>query len=156
MINKTVCYSSMPITVQAGLRVRKLALHSNRSYGYAFRSRAALTNTNPAPAPYGVELVEAELIVDTVTGTDTAAANPSVSAEKCARLFRDIVVRSAVLAGLSGNLHRLLAEYRVTERRSRALENIILPEIDQAPGDMTSHLEELELEDAIRVRPQSD
>jgi hypothetical protein len=41
----------MPITVQAGLRVRKLALHSDRSYGYAFRSRAALTYTNPAPAP---------------------------------------------------------------------------------------------------------
>ena len=41
----------MPITVQTGLRVRKLALHSNRSYYYAFRSRAALTNTNPASAP---------------------------------------------------------------------------------------------------------
>jgi hypothetical protein len=41
----------MPITVQAGLRVRKLALHSNRSYCYAYRSRAAVTNTNPAPAP---------------------------------------------------------------------------------------------------------
>jgi hypothetical protein len=37
----------MPITVQAGLRVRKLALHSNRSYGHAFRSRAALSNTSP-------------------------------------------------------------------------------------------------------------
>ena len=51
MVNNTACYSSPPITVQACLRVRKLALHSNRSYGYAFRSRAALTNTNPAPAP---------------------------------------------------------------------------------------------------------
>ena len=51
IVENTVCYSSMPITVQAGLRVRKLALHSNRSYCYAFRSRAALTNTNPAPAP---------------------------------------------------------------------------------------------------------
>jgi hypothetical protein len=50
MIENTVCYISMPITVQAGLRVRKLALHSNRSYGYAFRSRAALTDTNSAPA----------------------------------------------------------------------------------------------------------
>ena len=49
MIKNTVCYSSMPVAVQAGLRVRKLALHSNRSHGYAFRSRAALTNTNPAP-----------------------------------------------------------------------------------------------------------
>jgi hypothetical protein len=48
MIKNTVCYSSMPITVQAGLRVRKLALHSNRSYCYGFRSRATLP---PAPAP---------------------------------------------------------------------------------------------------------
>ena len=51
MIKNTACYSSAPITVQAGLRVRKLALHSNRSDGYAFRSRAALANTNPAPTP---------------------------------------------------------------------------------------------------------
>ena len=51
MIKNTMCYLSMPITVQASLRVRKLALHSNRSYGYTFRSRAALTNTSPAPAP---------------------------------------------------------------------------------------------------------
>ena len=103
----------------------------------------------------GVTLVETELIIDEVADTDTAAANPSVSAENSARLFRDIVVRSAELAGISGNLHRLLAEYRITERRSRALENIILPEIDQALMDMSSHLEELELEDAIRVRLQT-
>jgi hypothetical protein len=51
MIENAACFSTAPITVQAGLRVRKLALHSNRSYGYAFRSRAALTKTNPAPAP---------------------------------------------------------------------------------------------------------
>ncbi len=31
------CVSSMPIKVQAGLRVRKLALYSNRSYRDAFR-----------------------------------------------------------------------------------------------------------------------
>jgi hypothetical protein len=51
IVENTVCYSSLPVTVQAGVRVRKLALHSNRSYGYAFRSRAALVNTTPAPAP---------------------------------------------------------------------------------------------------------
>jgi hypothetical protein len=53
IVKNTACYSSMPITVQAGLRVRKLALHSNRSYGYAFRSRAALTNTSPPVLPGG-------------------------------------------------------------------------------------------------------
>jgi len=51
MLENTECYLIMPITVHAGLRVRKLALHSNLSYCYAFRSRAAPTNTNPAPAP---------------------------------------------------------------------------------------------------------
>ena len=51
MIKNAMCFSNVPITVQAGLRVRKLALHSNRSYGYAFRSRVALTHSNPAPAP---------------------------------------------------------------------------------------------------------
>ena len=47
MFRNTESYSSMPVTVQAGLHIRKLALHSNRSYGYAFRSRAAFT---PEPA----------------------------------------------------------------------------------------------------------
>ncbi len=102
----------------------------------------------------GVELVETGLAIETVD-TVVTAENPSASAEHCSRIFRDILERSAVLAGISGNLHRLLAEYRVTERRSRALENIILPELDQALTEMTAHLEELELEDAIRVRLQS-
>ena len=48
MSGNTVCYFiSMPITVQTGLRVRKLALDANRSHGCGFRARAALT---PAPA----------------------------------------------------------------------------------------------------------
>jgi hypothetical protein len=50
MMKNSVCYSSVPITVQTGLRVHKLALHSNRSHCYAFCSRAALMNTNPASA----------------------------------------------------------------------------------------------------------
>ena len=103
----------------------------------------------------GVMLVETGFVTDTVSAMNTAASNPSTRADSCSRLFRDIVEQSAVLAGISGNLHRLLAEYRVTERRSRALENIILPEIDQALRDMSSHLEEIELEDAIRVRLRS-
>lgn len=102
----------------------------------------------------GVELVDTGLAIEAVDDAVTAVY-PSAVAERCARLFRDIVVRSAELAGISGNLHRLLAEYRVTERRSRALENIILPEIEQSLTEMTSHLEELDLEDAIRVRLQS-
>jgi hypothetical protein len=53
MVKNTACYSSVLITDQAGLRVRKLALHSNRSYCYAFRSTAALSNTSPHVLPGG-------------------------------------------------------------------------------------------------------
>jgi V/A-type H+-transporting ATPase subunit D len=103
----------------------------------------------------GVTLVETEVKAGNGHAVPATAVNPSGAAERCRNLFKSLLEKSAVLAGLSGNLYRLLSEYRVTERRSRALENIILPEIDQALGEMRSHLEELDLEDAIRVRLQS-
>ena len=103
----------------------------------------------------GVMLVETILNVNATAESARPAANPSAKAELCRKLFRDLLIQSAVLAGISGNLYRLLAEYRVTERRSRALENVILPEISQSLHEMTTHLEEIDLEDAIRVRLQS-
>lgn len=103
----------------------------------------------------GVTLADTALLFGHDQAEAVNAAKPSAAAERCRRLYRDVLQKSAELAGISGNLYRLLAEYRVTERRSRALENIILPEIDQALREISSHLEELELEDAIRVRLQS-
>jgi len=103
----------------------------------------------------GVTLVETALKAEGSNAVPATAVKPSGAAELCRKLFRSILEKSAVLAGLSGNLYRLLSEYRVTERRSRALENIILPEIEQSLREMSSHLEELDLEDAIRVRLQS-
>ena len=111
----------------------------------------------------GVTLVEIETekndqSVSDSNGSDIvskSAAIVSEKAEACRGIFRDIVKRSSVLAAISGNLYRLLREYRLTERRSRALENVILPEIEQSLRDMLQHLEELDLEDAIRVHLQS-
>ena len=103
----------------------------------------------------GVTLVETGLKVGNGHAEPATAVNPSGAAERCRNLFKSLLEKSAELAGLSGNLYRLLSEYRVTERRSRALENIILPEIEQTLREMSSHLEELDLEDAIRVRLQS-
>ena len=103
----------------------------------------------------GVTLVETVLSTESVEHKRSATTYPSGKADNCRKLFSDIVVRSAELAGLSGNLHRLLTEYRLTERRSRALENVILPEIEQNLREMSLHLEELDLEDAIRVHLQS-
>ena len=100
----------------------------------------------------GVTLLESDQHIppgdDSIT---TLASNPSFEAETCRTAFQEILQQGATLAELSGNIHRLLLEYRLTERRARALENIILPEIDQALGDMSVHLEEMELEDVIRA-----
>jgi V/A-type H+-transporting ATPase subunit D len=101
----------------------------------------------------GVTLVETQLLVpESQTSAPRPASNPSSEAEACRKVFTDILQHSAVLAGLSGNLYRLLEEYRQTERRARALENVILPEIEQSLNEMMSYLEEVDLEDAIRAR----
>ena len=101
----------------------------------------------------GVILVTTELqIPESQTGVSQLPSNPSTEAEQCRGVFAEMMQRSAVLAGLSGNLHRLLKEYRLTERRARALENVILPEIEQSLNEMKSYLDEVDLEDAIRAR----
>ena len=78
-------------------------------------------------------------------------SQPSPEAEQCRELFLDLTKLAAVLAGVSGNLHRLLTEYRKTERRARALENVVIPEMTQNLREMTSRLEELDQEDIVRV-----
>lgn len=79
------------------------------------------------------------------------ASHPSPEAEQCRRLFLELVSLGAVVAGVSGNLYRLLSEYRKTERRARALENVVIPETTQKLHEMSSRLEELDQEDIIRV-----
>lgn len=101
----------------------------------------------------GVTLVDSHLVEPGSAGrTPLAASQPSPEAEHCRVAFGSLVPKTAILAGISGNLYRLLAEYRRTERRARALENVILPEIEQALAHMSNYLEEVDLEDAIRVR----
>lgn len=80
-----------------------------------------------------------------------AACNPTTEAQHCQQIFLELTLKSAMLAGLSGNLHRLLMEYRLTERRARALENVILPEIELTLNIMSTHIEELDLEETIRA-----
>jgi V/A-type H+-transporting ATPase subunit D len=58
----------------------------------------------------------------------------------------------AELAASGGNLERLGAEYRRTQRRARALENVLLPEIEASLKIIEDHLERADQEDALRVR----
>jgi V/A-type H+-transporting ATPase subunit D len=99
-----------------------------------------------------LELAPTEPRVRAVTEPRVRAVNPSPEARRCRRLFRELIERAAVLAGVSANLFRLVAEYRRTERRARALEDVILPEIEQTLHEMQAQLEETDQEEAIRTR----
>jgi V/A-type H+-transporting ATPase subunit D len=101
----------------------------------------------------GVTLLDSRLVMpDAASQAPPLASQASPEAEQCRTAFASLLPGLATLAGISGNLYRLLAEYRRTERRARALENVILPEIEQALAQVSGYLEEMDLEDAIRVR----
>jgi V/A-type H+-transporting ATPase subunit D len=80
------------------------------------------------------------------------APNPSPEAEHCRKAFIDVIPLAADLACTSGNLERLRKEYRRTARRACALEDVLLPEIDKSLAEIQLSLEELDQEDAVRVR----
>lgn len=98
----------------------------------------------------GVRLQEAELRIDDVTLP--AAVNRSPEAEACRNAFSELLRQAAALAALSGNLERLYLEYRRSVRRARALQDVLLPEIDRTVYDIETRLEEIEQEDAIWTR----
>ena len=102
----------------------------------------------------GVTLAELQLHRRDDAVLPAAPCFASKGAETCRESFRTLVAASGELAAVTGNLYRLMAEYKLTERRARALENIILPELEQDLKEMATHLEEIEQEDAIRVRLQ--
>jgi len=81
-----------------------------------------------------------------------ASAQPSPEAEACRKAFAAVLASSTELAAVSGNLERLSLEYRRAVRRARALQDVMLPELDHSIYDIESRLEELEQEDAIWMR----
>lgn len=86
---------------------------------------------------------------------DTPAApavQPSPEAEACRRAFAAVLAAATPLAAVAGNLERLSLEYRRSVRRARALQDVMLPELDHDIGDIEGRLEELEQEDAIWMR----
>ena len=52
---------------------------------------------------------------------------------------------------LAGNLLRLAREYRRTERRAKALENVLLPEVSAMLRHVNEQLDALDQEEAIRA-----
>ncbi len=103
-----------------------------------------------AHALMGVRLQEAEF--ETGAAQADEAVNRSPEAEACRRAFAAVLAAAATIAAVSGNLERLSLEYRRAVRRARALQDVMLPELDHSIYDIENRLEELEQEDAIWMR----
>lgn len=98
----------------------------------------------------GVTLQDAEL--GGVPARAPMAVNPSPEAEQARERFAALLAQAAPLAAAAGNLERLSHEYRRTVRRARALQDVLLPELDQAVQDIQTRLEQQEQEEAVWVR----
>lgn len=80
------------------------------------------------------------------------AVYPSPEAERCREAFAALLPLAVELAVMRASLERLIREYIRTERRARALENVLLPEIEGSLSFMDEQLEAMDQEEAIRVR----
>jgi V/A-type H+-transporting ATPase subunit D len=99
----------------------------------------------------GLRLLEAQLEEITVAG-EPETMQPLPEARASAEAFRRLVADHVALAACAGNLRRLVKEYTRTERRARALENVVLPEIDLSLRLIEEQLDAVDQEEAIRVR----
>jgi V/A-type H+-transporting ATPase subunit D len=98
----------------------------------------------------GVRLLSVEIAGDALP--PVAPADFSPEAEACRRAFVTLLEQAATLAALSGNLERLYLEHKRASRRARALQDVLLPELDRDIAELETRLEELEQEDAIWMR----
>ena len=98
----------------------------------------------------GVRLEEATWVARSVPSAP--ACDASQEADTCRQAFARLLEAAAPLAAAEGNLERLSSEYRRSVRRARALQDVLLPELDRDVADIEARLEELEQEDAIWMR----
>ena len=117
---------------------------------YPALDQSAATIDRTARSIMGVRLQDATwLPADAIA---PPAVAPSPEAEACRRAFLALVAAAVPLAAVSGNLERLSFEYRRSVRRARALQDVLLPELDDEVYSIETRLEELEQEDAIAMR----
>ena len=99
----------------------------------------------------GLRLVEATL--DDRGAPPGPEARPTTpEARACAAAYRGMIARHVELAACVATLRRLIREYVRTERRARALENVVLPEIDESLRFIEEQLDAVDQEEAVRVR----
>jgi V/A-type H+-transporting ATPase subunit D len=103
---------------------------------------------------FGLELLEVQWHAGTVP-REQRAVNPSPEARVCARDYRALLEPLVMSAVCSLNLRRLMREFVRTERRARAIENVLLPEMERNLKFIGEQLEILDQEEIARVRQGS-
>lgn len=98
----------------------------------------------------GVRLQDAAFVADAPVARPSVERSPE--AEACRRAFAALLPLAAAQAAVTGNLERLHQEYRRAVRRARALQDVLLPELDRSVAEIETRLEEQEQEDAIWMR----
>jgi V/A-type H+-transporting ATPase subunit D len=102
----------------------------------------------------GLELQTAELGRGAVEPW-APSLNPTPESRDCAEAFRDLVLDHTAAASCARNLRLLTDDYVRTERRARALEKVLMPEIDESLQFIEEQLDALDQEEALRVRMAS-
>jgi V/A-type H+-transporting ATPase subunit D len=105
----------------------------------------------------GIDVIDALSDAAPMPAAD-APVDASAEVRACAAVHFELLRQAVSLAALERNLRRLAAEYRRTERRARALENVLMPELDQALRFVEEQLELYEIEESVRVheaRPEA-
>ncbi|MCZ8130266.1 MAG: V-type ATP synthase subunit D [Steroidobacteraceae bacterium] len=77
--------------------------------------------------------------------------DPSPEAANCADRHSELLVRAATRAAAECALQRLADEYVRTERRTSAIEQVLLPELQHEHAAIADALEALEQEETARV-----
>jgi V/A-type H+-transporting ATPase subunit D len=139
-------YAAAIASLQAA--VARHGLHGLQVYPAADLSAAELRCSSRTLM--GVRLQDAALSADAHPAAPAFDASPE--AEACRRLFAALLDAAAPLAAVVGNLERLSIEYRRSVRRARALQDVLLPELDVTVADIETRLDEIEQEDAIWMR----
>ena len=98
----------------------------------------------------GLTLIDGDVVLDSAIAQPPV--NPSPEARRCAEAFTKLARLSLAMAVQRACLERLVDEYIRTERRARALENVVLPEINESLDFINEQLEAVDQEEAIRVR----
>ncbi len=79
------------------------------------------------------------------------AVDPSPEAETCRAAFERLLESTAGIGILTANLEALALEYRRVERRAKALENVLIPEVEATLKQVGEQLDILDQEEAVRV-----